>query len=546
MSGRALKKACSVCSSVLVIALVVLCGARADTAAPDTSRALVVAAAVPHIDTVSPGQGPVGTEITIDGTSFGAAMGASYARFGTVHASTYALWSDTQVKCLVPAGAAGNVSLSITTTAGGTSNMVAFNVANAAGEWFLAEGTTDWGFDCYITVANGDSSVTEAGVTYMTDTGVIPGPTLYLPAESQTTLNPRDTLGNRDFSTRVACVDATKNIAVDRTMSWVGHGAISPEAHNSIGVTAPAQVWYLPEGSSDWGFECWLLIQNPNAQAANCAVTYMIEGVGPRLVHKQVPANSRRTFNMADDIGAEDASIMVQSDVPVIPERSMYRYSRREGHDSIGTTAPATDYYLAEGTTSYGFTTFVLIQNPNATPTDVTVTYMTPAGPRLQPTFSMPANSRQTIRVNDVVPGKDLSTWVHGSQPIIAERAMYWDSGKGEACHDSIGMSAPHRTFWLPDGQSSHGRETWTLVQNPNSTEVPVTLTYMREGGGERKIINATVPANSRRTFSMGQEYSGRASIKVSSDSASLIMVERSMYWEGRGAGTVSIGGFGD
>ena len=52
---------------------------------------------------------------------------------------------------------------------------------------------------------------------------------------------------------------------------------------------------------------------------------------------------------MAEDIGAKDASIKVVSNIPVIPERAMYRNNRREGHDSIGTAQAASDYYLAEG-----------------------------------------------------------------------------------------------------------------------------------------------------------------------------------------------------
>jgi len=51
----------------------------------------------------------------------------------------------------------------------------------------------------------------------------------------------------------------------------------------------------------------------------------------------------------------------------------------------------------------------------------------------------MEANSRKTIRVNDV-PGMqdtDASTYVQGTQPIIAERAMYWNErGAGT---DTIG-----------------------------------------------------------------------------------------------------------
>ena len=72
-------------------------------------------------------------------------------------------------------------------------------------------------------------------------------------------------------------------------------------------VTTPT--WYLAEGSSAWGFECWLLIQNPNATEATAQVTYMIEDDTPQTFEKKIPAQSRKTYNMANDIGAEDASL---------------------------------------------------------------------------------------------------------------------------------------------------------------------------------------------------------------------------------------------
>jgi len=112
----------------------------------------------------------------------------------------------------------------------------------------------------------------------------------------------------------------------------------------------------------------------------------------------------------------------------------MYRNNRREGSDSIGTTTPAADYYLAEGATGYnvGYITYVLVQNPQNSPTNVTLTYMTQNGQVPGPSFQMPANSRKTVKVNDQLPpNSDVSTQVHGSAPIIAERAMYWDNGTG-------------------------------------------------------------------------------------------------------------------
>ena len=231
----------------------------------------------------------------------------------------------------------------------------------------------------------------------------------------------------------------------------------------------------------------------------------MREGEALVTVKKNVSANSRATFNMEKDIGQKNASIKVKSDVPVIPERAQYRNNRREGHDSIGTTVPLNDFFLAEGSTAWGFTEWVLVQNPNNSDVEVALTYMTSGGPKPQAPFTMPANSRKTIKVNDQVPNSDLSTKVHGSKPIIAERAMYWSNTPDglEACHDQIGSGPAHLTFYLADGQTSDTRETWTLVQNPNSSNVRIAIYYLPENGTPFKAFMDAVPANSRKTYNM-------------------------------------------
>ncbi|MCG2817952.1 MAG: hypothetical protein L6433_02965 [Actinomycetia bacterium] len=474
---------------------------------------------------------------------------------GTINATNVKVVSSTKITCDfgVDGAAAGSYTVKVANDDGKSGSKAgAFTVTEAPSEsatWYLAEGTTAWGYSCYISIENPNNTAVSATVTYMTDTGAVPGGDIDLPANSQATVNPVSIVREKDFSTMVECKEG-KTIAVDRTMSWTGEGAPSPDGHCSIGVTGADTTWYLAEGSSAWGFDCWLLIQNPNATEATAQVTYMIEGADPVTVEKKIPGNQRKTYNMANDIGEKDASIKVEADIPVIPERAMYRNNKRSGHDSIGTTAPAADYYLAEGTTNYGFTTYVLVQNPNNTATDVNVTYLTSSGAVPQAPFNMPGNSRKTIRVNDVLPASDFSTQVSGSQPVIAERAMYWGENTelGEAAHDSIGLSAPHTTFYLPDGETSNGRETYTLVMNPNDTAVEVEISYLTPDGEGNVIFTETVGANSRMTYSMiDKGISGRAAVLVTcKTSGKKIMVERAMYWNNRGAGTDTIGGFSD
>jgi hypothetical protein len=321
--------------------------------------------------------------------------------------------------------------------------------------------------------------------------------------------------------------------------------------HSSIGTDTLSKTWYLPEGSSNWGFETWTAVLNPNNTTANITLTYMTEGAGPKTLAKTIPPNSRATWNMATDIGAADASIKVASNLPVVAERSVYHNNRREGSCSIGAPAPASDFILSEGAVGYaaGFTTWVLVQNPANTENTVTLTYQTGSGAVAGPTFTMGPNSRKTVKVNDSLPpNTDVSTVVHGSKPIVAERAMYWDAGLGECFHASIGLSEPHMTFMCPDGQAGGGAQTWTLVSNPNPGAVTVRITYLPQNGGKTVSFTAEIPSDSRATFNMADKLkSGRAAILVESlDGARPVMVERAMYGQDWGSGTDTIGAFSD
>jgi hypothetical protein len=452
-----------------------------------------------------------------------------------------------------------------------TDHTVAAIFGNTYPTWYLPEGSTAWGFQSVINIVNPNDQDLNAKVTYMLADGATRQLDVGLPKSSKVILDPALTVGTTDFSTRVECVQG-KTIAVDRTMQWdtgavTGAGATGAGkaigAHNSIGVYAPSNNWFLPEGSSNWDLETWLLIQNPSDVEASCDVTYMIEGIGPKTINHKVPAHSRASFKMENEIGKADASIQVESNVGVISERALYTHwtapsgqeMRREGHDSVGATQPAKDFYLAEGSTAWGFMTYVLVQNPNAVTANVTLAFMSTKGPEKYTSFTIPANSRKTVRVNDEYGDNDFSTRVHADRPIVAERAMYWleDEADGLATHDSIGTSSAHTSWYLPDGNINggvNGTETFTLVQNPNGEKVDVRISYLNMGGKDNVVFSDTLPANSRKTYNMADKYPGgtaSASIVVEClTPGKKIIVERSMYKDARWSGTDTIGGFSD
>lgn len=507
----------------------------------------------PVVGSVSPSSGPAGTRITIKGGNFGAAQGASRVTVGGVEAAALS-WSDTGIAVAAPGGTKGGAVV-VTTEAGASNADRTFTVTETADTtWYLAEGTNAWGFSTYITLVNPNEEEVSAKLTYLdpnppaSGKGVAATRTVTLPPGSQTTVSSEPDISAVDFSTKVESAGG-KPIAVDRTMFWTGEGCSGNQAgyHTSIGVTAPSETWYLPEGSSNWGFETWTLVENPNNRQANVELTYMTIESGPRLARHVVPPNSRATFSMLEDIGAADASIRVASDIPVVAERSMYRDGKREGSCSIGATAPSKDFFLAEGATGYdvGFVTYVLVQNPSGAPNEVNLSFQTDNGEVEGPVFTMPPNSRMNVRLNDHLPeGSNVSTTVRGSRPLVAERAMFWNNGTGEAFHASIGLDSARMAFMLPDGQSGNGCETWTLVANPNPGAVTVRITYLPQNGGKAVSFTDEVAPGARATYAMRDKVpSGRASILVESlDGARPVMVERSMYWNNRAGGSDTIG----
>ena len=147
----------------------------------------------------------------------------------------------------------------------------------------------------------------------------------------------------------------------------------------------------------------------------------------------------------------------------------------REGHCSIGTTAPASDYYLAEGTSAWGFTTYVLVQNPNQRCNQCqrhlhdryrarSHTQPSPARQLAQDHKGERRPSQQGLLNEGTRLQAHNRRARHVLELISTERpaTTLW------------GSPLPMTTFYCPDGQSSSGRETWTLVQNPNSTPSPL------------------------------------------------------------------------
>lgn len=308
---------------------------------------------------------------------------------------------------------------------------------------------------------------------------------------------------------------------------------------DAAGAQAPASRWYLAEGYTSDNFDEFVLVLNPEEGPVTVNMTFMREGDTPVYAAFDVGAESRFTLNLKDVPGLQNASVstLVEATGDVICERSMYfNYNGYiGGHNAMGVTEPARQWYLAEGYTAQSYDTFVLIQNPGNEEANVDVNLLRKDGHVGKVSFTLPARSRKTIKVDDV-PGfeaAEVSTKVQSDVDVIAERAMYFNADGRTGGHDSTGVSEASGKWYLAEGYTGGSFDTYVLIMNPGDSVAEVKSTFIRADGYACSRTDSLLP-NSRFTVHI-DEMPGfddaEVSTLVEGQDGAKVIAERSMYF---------------
>jgi len=438
----------------------------------------------------------------------------------------------------------------------GLPNIVPFyrHPAGRLGEdnWNMAEGSSEGGMETFVLVQNPGDTPVHVNVKFNTGSGEVAPATLQgyeIPAKSRETFKANDFVGSYDVSARVESIDGF--VVCERSVFGDGRSW----ATDSVAVTAPAPsgLWYLPEGCTEGGMETFVLVQNPYSEAVHVDITFQTSSgpVSPTALQGvAIPAKSRRTFKVNDYVTDWEVSTTVEAtDGQVVCERSMFGNGRAWATDSIGAIppfAPSGRWLLAEGCAEGGMETWVLVQNPGDMPVHVNLKFQTGSGevvPAELQGVAIPARSRESFKVNDYVTDWEVSTTVEATDgQVVCERSMF--GGGGAWATDTIGATASLGDWFLAEGCTEGGMETFVLVQNPNDGEAMVNISFQTSSGevAPADLQGVIVPARSRRTFKVNDYVTDwEVSTRVRTFGGSVVC-ERSMFGNSRSWATASIG----
>jgi hypothetical protein len=425
---------------------------------------------------------------------------------------------------------------------------------------YLAEGVTNFFFDTRIALANPQNEPARVLLEFQDTAGQTSQKIMELPARSRRTLVARDeaALADKNFATRI---ESDQMIVVDRLMRWE---ATFFGSHAETAIAEPSQTWYFAEGATSGPFDLFYLLQNPSEHTASVDIRFLRpHGAPPVTRTYEVGPRSRRTIDLDSDeeLKAAEVSAELTSTVPIIAERSMYFSSVLPfwgGHGSAGVTAPAKEWYLAEGATGSFFTMFVLIANPTDQTANVKVTYLLDSGAPIVKTYPVGPNSRFNINVSGEDPrlaSAALASRYESDVPIIVERTMWWPGSADQWTegHNSFGVTTTGTKWAVAEGESRgpQGTATFILIANTSSFAGQAKVTLLFEDGPE---VSQTISlgANSRTTVNMDGPFAVALDKRFATVVESLgetpaqIVIERAMYSDSRGmswsAGSNAVG----
>ncbi len=332
---------------------------------------------------------------------------------------------------------------------GRTGGHVVTATPSPSAQWYFAEGYTGPGFDQYVCVFNPSDAPAALDLHFQVQSvGRHDITGLTVPAHSRATFRVNSLLGEGNENSLE--LDSSVPVVAERAMyfeygGWTGGSCV-------MGATALSTAYYFAEGNTQDSFAEYLTLQNPSASTFAVQAEYQFFGSFPPLTKSyELPANSRQTYFVPfQTFRGQDVSVKLTSASPFLAERPMYfdytGYGAdwTGGHCVIGASAPASEWFFAEGCTLPGFHEYLCLQNPGDSDATVEIIYLTQeAGALPVQTAVVPAHSRITSLVNIAAgEGYQLSCRVRvvSGPAIVAERPMYFDYNGWDGGHDALGV----------------------------------------------------------------------------------------------------------
>jgi hypothetical protein len=221
-------------------------------------------------------------------------------------------------------------------------------------------------------------------------------------------------------------------------------------------------------------------------------------------------------------------------------------YGRVGGSASMGATATADTWYFPEGYTGDSFDEWILLLNPSNQATTASLLFQPEGGRNLTRDYYLPAHSRTTVHVDEVLPDAAVATRVTTPVGIVAEQAMYYNyAGAWADGSTAMGSTVAAAQWCVPEGYTGAGFDTWLLIQNTDPSQSSDITIYTMQRQGSYQLRDFSLAPSGRLSIKINDLVVGAdVATTVISTNGVPIVVQEAMYfsYNGRSGGSLELG----
>lgn len=327
---------------------------------------------------------------------------------------------------------------------------VAMGAASPSTQWYFAEGNDGGSFEQWINVLNPGYMGALVTLTFQVQYEIEAAP-LFNPALiSEEIVIDNVWIGPHSknsydigYLVGYGCqnsllLQSTQPVVAERSMyfRYSGTNNIWCEGgHCVMGATSLSDRFYFAEGTTRAGFDEWLIVHNPSRETITIDALYHLGPEQGEAVFRtyELPPKAIFPISVNAEIGQDkDVSATLTSSSQFLAERSVYfddSKGREGGHCAVGAASPSREWIFAEGYTGSDFEEWLCLYNPGTIAAGAElISFAQNGGGDNEYAVTIPAGQRVTIFVNELIgPDQQHSLHVISDQPIVAERAMYFN-----------------------------------------------------------------------------------------------------------------------
>jgi hypothetical protein len=293
--------------------------------------------------------------------------------------------------------------------------------------WYFAEGTTRGGVGTYFVVLNLTDRQANVTAIFSREDGSRERRGLSLAPRARYALNVSEVMSDTAFTSNFV---SDQDVVVERTIVSEGStGILGSVGYAPSNGEPGTRIWDFAEGSTRNPYQTYFVLFNPGDHRASVRFSFSLEGGSSRTYDLQLPPFGRVAFDPREIVPVTDFGTTITSDRPIVAERSYL--STGDGlYGTLGFTPqrPREDtrsWFFAEGNARGAAETYFIIANFTDEPAHVVARFYPDDGSPIEHVVKVPAQTRRTLRANDLVNGRAFAASFRADRGVLVERTIH-------------------------------------------------------------------------------------------------------------------------